>query len=316
MFPQSNTGFQQFVNQQLAPGVPGDFAGANIKGSANAPEGGFVAALAGVLIGAFAWGDPASGFASNFYQVNSALGFVHREMQALITVFLGISGMTIPSGLGVTLLNQGDFWALFSGGATVGQKVYADPVTGLCTAGAAGAGVAGTMTGSIAVGGLMTISAITGTPLAVGQGVNVVGAPAGSYISALGSGTGGTGTYQLANANGAAYVIVTSTTINYTGPVETPFYVASNVKVNASVTASIATSGVMTVTAVGSGVLTAGQFISGAAVPANYQIQQQLTGSAGSTGTYLLNLAPTTAVSSTTITATQGQVGKISSWGA
>jgi hypothetical protein len=54
---------------------------------------------------------------------------------------------------------------------------------------------------------------------------------------------------------------------------------------NASVTASLA-SGVMTVTAVGSGTLYVGNTISGTGISANTQILAQLTGTTGGVGTY------------------------------
>lgn len=69
--------------------------------------------------------------------------------------------------------------------------------------------------------------------------------------------------------------------------------------INASVTASLA-SGVMTVTAVGSGTLYAGNTISGTGVAANTQILQQLTGTTGGIGTY--KVTGTQTVASTTIT--------------
>lgn len=321
----TSTGFQQFVNNQLPVGVAGDFASANPFANVQAPPGGFVAAPNGLTVGCFAWGNPLTRVASNYYQANSGLGFVHRENNALITTFLGISSMQVLAGMMATLMNQGDFWGLFTAGATVGQKVYADAVLGTLSAGAAGAGVAGTLTGSVAVGGLMTVSAITGTPLLVGQSVYATGIPIGSYISALGSGTGGTGTYQLANAAGAPYIVVSSGTINYQGLVETPFYCASNVAAAASVTGLIAATGVLTVTAVGSGSLEAGQFLSatvgGISIPSNIQILSQITATSpafptgGGTGTYLTNAPAGFVLGSGTVTAVAGQLGKISSWG-
>lgn len=68
----------------------------------------------------------------------------------------------------------------------------------------------------------------------------------------------------------------------------------------ASVTGSIAGT-TMTVTAVGSGALSAGQTISGSGVTSGTKIVKQLTGTAGSTGTYQVDTTQT--VSSTTITA-------------
>lgn len=67
-----------------------------------------------------------------------------------------------------------------------------------------------------------------------------------------------------------------------------------------SITASISTN-VMTVTAVGSGAVGIGDFITGTGVTAGTKVVHQLSGSAGSTGTYSVSIAQT--VSSTTIIA-------------
>lgn len=310
-----NTGFQQFVNDQLPIGVAGGFAGANIRSSVNAPPGGFVANPLGVAVGAFGWGNPSTRLVTNYYQAASGLGFVHRENQGLITTYLGISTMQIQPADRVTLMNQGDFLAIFAGGATVGQKVYADPVTGAVTAAAAGSPVTVTgFSGAISTAGVLTVTGSGTGSFAVGQAILGASIPPGTYITALGSGSGGTGTYTL---NQAPAVAITAEAITAYGVLETNFYVASNVLANASVTGSIAATQVLTVSAIGSGALAAGQFISGTGVAPFTQIVSQLPGGTpGGTGTYLTNSPPGAVVSSTTITATQGQIGKISSWGA
>lgn len=320
-------GFQSFVNAQLPPAVAGDFASANPRASViGGGQFGYTAAANGLIVGVFSWSNPATGIASNYYQANSFLGFVRRGMNALITAFLGFEATACVPGTMVTSFDQGEFWGLFAGGATAGQKVYADPLYGILTANASGNSVGGAITSvSIATTGVMTVNTITGTPLAVGQVITLGSAatgniPAGTYIASLGTGTGGTGTYNLANANGSPFTVVTAQAAVYTGVQETGYFVAENISVGASVTASIAagTPGVMTVTAVGSGVLSAGQFIAGAGIPANAnaQIINQITAvspaTGGGTGTYAVNYPGT--IASETITATAGQIGTISSW--
>lgn len=56
------------------------------------------------------------------------------------------------------------------------------------------------VTGTIA-GTVLTVSAVTSGTLAVGQFITGTGIAAGTYIASLGSGTGGTGTYNLNQAN-------------------------------------------------------------------------------------------------------------------
>jgi len=132
--------FQKTVNQYLAPAVAGDFASANPRASVVAGEGQFVAGPGGVTVGLFAWA--VSGVVTNAGS-GAPTGFVHRDLQALITMFLSEAGLVIPQGLPVTPLNQGDFWVKTGNNATVGQKVFASNTTGGVQTGAAGATIAG-----------------------------------------------------------------------------------------------------------------------------------------------------------------------------
>lgn len=324
--PGSPDGFQTFVNKELPPGLPGDWAGANIRANFPAGPNAFVASPAGVTVGNMCWANPATGVATAYYQPNSAAAFVHREGQTVITTFLGVATMTILGGDAVTPQVQGDWWGLFASGGTAGQKVYANPLTGALTTNTTGNSVAGTITAaSLATTGVLTVGTITGTPLAVGQIITGAGVPPGSYIASLGTGSGGTGTYNLANLDGTAFSTVSSEAMAYAGVQETQFYLTQTIPANCSFTASLALPaagvayGVLTVTAIASGSLAPGQFISatgggGLAASANVQILQQITGTAGSTGTYYVSAVPAVVTSTNTFSATQGQVGKISSW--
>src|SRR5487761_1926840 len=317
----SANGFPSFVNAYPAPGIPGDFAGANIRASVIIGPNAFVASPGGVSVGQMAWGNPTTGIGSPYYQANSFLGFVHRSQQGLITNFLGASGIGVVGGDMLTLQSQGDFWGLFTSGASPGQKVYANPVTGALTANATGNSVtASNPTGTVTASVLTLTGATTGT-IAIGQQVSGGTLPAGTYIA-----SGSALVWTLANvdstvipnnASGAAYAFV--------GVVETPWIVAQPVTVDCDFTASLAVPvsgvayGVLTVTAIASGALAPGQWISatgggGLATSANSQILQQLTGTAGSTGTYMVSVAPAVVTSTNTFVATQGKVGKISSW--
>jgi hypothetical protein len=315
-------GFQTFVNNDLPPAIAGDFAGANIRASVLGGPGQFVAPPAGTTVGVFAWFDPVTGFATNYYKPNTLLGFIHRDNQGLITAFLGQSTMQVVPGNMVTGMNRGDFWGLFAGGGSVGQKVYADPVTGALTANVTGQGVQGSYTTAAVSGGVLTTTDanLTGSAAAVGQVVTGGTLPEGTYIASAGAVGGGTHAWNLANLNGYAIPNNASFTVTNTGVQETPWKLVQAVDAGASFTASIAAptgpaqDAVMTVTAVGSGVLNVGDFINNAAFPAqaNVQILQQLTGAAGSTGTYLVNYGAV--VGSSAFTAVQGQLGKITDW--
>lgn len=70
--------------------------------------------------------------------------------------------------------------------------------------------------------GTMTVSAVASGSLAVGDVLSGANVTAGTYITALGTGTGGTGTYIVSPTQTAA-----SATVNATGGVETKWYAQS-----------------------------------------------------------------------------------------
>lgn len=116
-----------------------------------------------------------------------------------------------------------------------------------------------------ATGGGLTVSAVTSGTLAVGQSLTGTNVPAGTVITALGTGTGGTGTY------------------------------ATSVSGTAASTAITASGGTLTVSAVGSGAIVLNDTITGANLTvAGTAVTAFLTGTGG-TGTYLVNNAQTAA---------------------
>lgn len=135
-------------------------------------------------------------------------------------------------------------------------------------------------TGSISTTTL-TVSAVTYGTLGVGTVIDGAGVTANTYITALGTGTGGAGTYTINNSQ-----TVASTTL-YAGQ-----------SANAVVTASQSTT-TLTVTAVTQGRLRVGQTVAGTGISGT--ITALGTGKGG-TGTYTLSSSATAA--STTVTAT------------
>lgn len=119
----------------------------------------------------------------------------------------------------------------------------------------------------------LTVTAINSGTLAVGQNLFAVGALQETVITALGTGTGGTGTY----------------TIGLTQTIATSQMYTSNA--GAIVTASMSGT-TMTVTAVSSGTLYVGQTIQGAGIATQTIITALGTGSGG-TGTYTINNSQT-----------------------
>lgn len=318
--PAVNTGFQQIVNNELPVAVAGDFASANPRASTIAGRGEFVAGQNGVSTGTFAWFNPTTGLATQEYQLGSILGFVHRENNALITTFLGVAASKVVAGNQITGMSHGEFWGVLLGGGSVGQTIYCDPVFGTLTAAAAGSAVASTSTAtSVSNTGLITVGGtLAGSAIAVGQVVTGNGLPEGSYISALGTGSGGAGTYQLTNLNGTAFATTGAGAVAFQGVLATNFILAQNVDAGFSCTGSIAapvspaTQSIFTVASALTGTVLVGDYITSAGVPANTYIVSQLTGTAGGVGTYLLNNA-SPVVGSSTITGVGGQLAKISS---
>lgn len=314
------TGFQSFVNNELPKAVPGDFASCNPKATVVAGPGQYVAPPAGTTVGVFAWFDPVTGLATNYFKPNAFLGFIHRENQGLITLFLGIATMQVVPGNMVTGFSEGDFYGIFAGGASPKQKVYADPVTGGLTAGATGGSVTGSYTTSaVTSGGVLTTTDanLTGTAAAVGQVVTGGTLPEGTYIASSGGTGTGTHIWNLANLNGTAFVANASFTSTEYGVQETPWTVAEVVQpVATSSAASLAVTGILTVGGSITGTWEAGQFIAGANIPvaANAVINFQISGTPGGAGTYQTSYIPPTAITSEAMTSAEGQIGAMTSW--
>jgi hypothetical protein len=122
----------------------------------------------------------------------SLKGMTLAQLQAIAgTITLTIDGTAVTSGA-INLSGA----TSFSNAATIIQTALAH----------ADAHV----TAAIATTGIMTVSAVADGALAIGQVITGTNVPAGTTISALGSGTGGTGTYTVSPAPGVA---VSSTAI-------------------------------------------------------------------------------------------------------
>lgn len=142
--------FPTSVSYAPAPAVEGDFCDANPRSTVNAGPGGLVAGPNGVTVGRFAWAtspndaNGAPAVVSNT-GTGAPTGFLHREMQGIITTFLAETSNVVPSGFPITLFKSGGFWVLNRGSdaATIGMKAFANNTDGTVTFAAAGATVAG-----------------------------------------------------------------------------------------------------------------------------------------------------------------------------
>ncbi|MDE3023341.1 MAG: hypothetical protein KGI54_16080 [Pseudomonadota bacterium] len=212
--------FQTFINQYLPVAVAGDFASANPRASVVTGDSAFVTGANGATVGQFAWAD-SNGLVSNT-GTGVPTGFIHREQQAFLTTFLQESSMLVPTGLPITLMGEGDFWVKTNTNATVGQKVFANLSDGTVSTAAAGATIAAaSVTGSIS-GTTLNVTVVGSGALAVGQMITGNGIAADTYITALGTGTGGIGTYTVSISQ-----TVASETITGVASVETHWWVQS-----------------------------------------------------------------------------------------
>ena len=296
-------GFQNRVNLVLPPAVEGDFASANPRATLLAGPGALVAGPSGVLVGKFAWVNP-SDFSTTSNQgtaPNAPDGFVHRDQQALITVYLETASQLVPEGFPVTLHNAGDFWVKNLGPAalTKDATVYAGYADGGAYSSApTGASVTATL-GSTNTGSLgatftaaasvasetLVITAVTGV-ISVGDTVSGSGITDTPTIASQVSGTpGGAGTYLL------------NTPETCTGGTVTCFGSILDLTV------------VSTYVSVGDTVVKSTDF------PTGVTITSQLTGTAGGAGLYQLSAPATAYVASGTGVLTFGITVKVTAVG-
>ena len=287
-------GFQQTVNVELGFGIPGAlYDDAPVR---SAPYELVSASAAYNVIGATAYtvtsGDPGDNSASAIAAAGGTGTFAGILMNSKVYSTSGTTAgalsttMTLPNYFIGELLTMGDIVVTLPGSANVGDNVAYDQTTGALTTYKA----VTSFTAALASTGVLTVSAVTAGMLQVGMVISGTGVPPNTYITSLGTGTGNTGTYNT-NYSSATTAITAEAMTSASLPPPA-----------ASVTGTILTTGVMTVTAVGSGQLAIGQVLYGTNVPAYTTITALGTGTGG-TGTYTVSPAPTSTVASTTITA-------------
>lgn len=221
-------GFQTSVNLQQAAAVAGDFASANPRSSVVSHEGTLVAGANGATVGLFGWATSGGLVSNTVVSSGNALsnkptGFIARQQgAALITTYLGQVSNLIPTGFEVTLMASGDYWvAPLVSTASIGQKVFAnlgDGTIRTATAGSTIANFSGTASFATSV---MTVTVASSGSLKVGDAVTSAGVAAGTYITSFGTGTGGTGTYNLSTTPGT----IAAQAVTSTSYVETDFTV-------------------------------------------------------------------------------------------
>ena len=282
------SGFQTQVNPNWAPAVAGDWASTNPRFMVMAGPGGLVAGPGGLTVGRFAWVDePTRTIASNKASVGTGKpdGILHREQQALITVYLAQATQVVPQGFMVTLVRDGDLWVLNEGAAeaTPGMKAYAAYANGAASFAASGASTSGATSsaGSIAAGTSSFTGVIADNILTVSGSVTGT-IVAGAVLSGTGVASGTEVISQIDGTPGGAG----------------DYYVSIGEQTVASTTITGA-HGVFTAGGTITGTFGVGDVLSGTGVTAGTVITQLGTGTGGA-GTYYVN--PSQTASSTAIT--------------
>jgi hypothetical protein len=186
--------------------------------------------------------------------------------------------MVLPDYSIGSLATMGFFWVNLPGPANVGDLVTYDPLNGNLNSVPPSVSFTGAMSTTT-----LTVSAVASGALQVGQLVTGAGVLPDTYITALGTGKGNTGTYTINNSQTVSSGAMSANSL------PAPSF---------SATGSIAAT-TLTVSAVGSGQLQVGDQVFGTGVLPNTVITALGSG-AGNTGTYTVNQSQT--VTSTTLT--------------
>ncbi|HDM9013957.1 TPA: hypothetical protein SCM97_002830 [Yersinia enterocolitica] len=155
--------FQQSVELYSGVGQAGQPASTSpIIAAAGGPNA-FQAGTNGLIMARFAWRNATNPLRLDNTGTGKPVGFVQNNANATIG-YLQSNSMTISAGREASVIVGGDFWAISTTVATVGQKVFAVLATGLLATGAAGATISGAVetdwyvASPAAIGDLLIIS--------------------------------------------------------------------------------------------------------------------------------------------------------------
>lgn len=190
--------------------------------------------------------------------------------------------MTLPDYSIGQLATMGYYWVNLPGPASIGDLVTYDPLTGNLNSITPTTSFTGTISTTT-----LTVSAVTAGQLAVDQVISGTGVTPGTRITALGTGTGNTGTYTIS----VSQTVGSATAMTATNK-PTPAFAASAAYITTS-------SGVDTlhITTLTSGEVLVGQQVFGTGVAPNTVITALGSGTGGN-GTYTLNTSGQTVASS------------------
>lgn len=289
--------FQSVVNIQLGAGIAGElFCDAPYRA---APWEVVSSSAAYNVVGATAYtvvsADPGDGSGSGVAQAGGTGVFAGILFNPKVYANYGITGdtlgatMTLPNYTMAELLTMGTLYVAIPGPAQIGDPLVYDLTSGAL----ATISLKTSFTGVIAITtGVLTASAVTSGQLAVGQLLSGTGVPPGTYITGLGTGKGGAGTY---NTNLVTAVASTTMTTDNVPPSAAAF--------TATITAGVSgAADTLVVSAVASGEIVIGAVIQGVGVAPNTVVTAYSGGSSGGTGNYVLSSSGQAIASGTSMT--------------
>lgn len=288
--------FQTTVNIQYAFGIPGALYDDSPMRAA--PWELESASAAYNIIGATAYtatsADPGTADVSGVAAAGGTGQFVGVLANLKEQVTSGNAGSLNPSGslpnnVTASLVTMGHLIVTLPAPANLGDQVAYDATTGQLSTYPKTASFTASLVAST---GVLTVSAITAGAIQPGAVLSGAGVQ-GVVVTGFDGGLGGTGTYYTNYTGGAGNIASEAMTATNLAPPATSF------------TAAIATTGIMTVSAVGSGQIVPGQVLNGVGIPVGATVQPYGTNSTngeGGTGTYQVSPAPSVAVTSETIT--------------
>ena len=139
-----------------------------------------------------------------------------------------LSGLTaslvLPDKTEGELLTMGEVVVSLGASASIGNKVTYNTTTGALSSAVETAIFTGTIDDGSAPGAgtVLTVSAVTQGTIAVGQIISGTGITSGTRITALGTGTGGTGTYTVSISQEVASGTITTPNVAPSGSAFVP----------------------------------------------------------------------------------------------
>ena len=228
-------------------------------------------------------------YATTYIQAIAALGSWAQVASITVGTANTPSAVFVGTISGATLTVT----SVTSGSIAIGQTLF--DTTGVIAPGTtiiSGSGMSWTVSVPQTVGGAtltgtntaigLIVTAVTGS-IAIGSTITGTGVPGGTTITGQISGTpGGAGTYLTSVATTASSAAITTAGASFTGSATAIGLVASAV----------------------TGTLTDGQIVAGTGIPSGATILEQVSGTAGGAGTYVLSAANTASSASLTTSET------------